>query len=55
MSEEKKKKDVLVVRELPAQPVNKYLGEDGIEYDLITVEEAIKEILITVRDLNKRL
>jgi len=55
MSEEKKKKDVLVVKELPAQPVNKYLGEDGIEYDLIPIEEAIKEILITVRDLNKRL
>jgi hypothetical protein len=55
MSEEKKKKDILVVKELPAQPVNKYIGDDGIEYDLIPVEEALKEILVIVRKLDSKL
>lgn len=42
--EEEKKTDLLIVNELPQVPVRKYTGEDGTEYDLMTITEALKEI-----------
>jgi len=49
MTEEK----LLVVTELPTQKVNKAIGEDGNEYTLVTANEALKEILESVRDIKK--
>lgn len=45
----------IVVPELPNQPVNRIIGEDGKEYLLITRDEAIAEILEKVRKLDKLL
>lgn len=52
MSEEKKN-DFLIVTELPNVPVNKIQGDDGKEYDLVTLTDAIKEILQAVREIKK--
>lgn len=47
--------DYLVVPELPQVPVRKVEGNDGKEYDLVTLTEAVKEILDIVRELKKGL
>ena len=50
---EKAEEKLLVVSELPQAPMRKVQGEDGKLYNLITKEEAILEILETVRELKK--
>ena len=50
---EEKKNDFLVVTELPQIPLREYQHESGETYDLLTLTEAIKEILIRVRNLEK--
>jgi len=63
MAEEKEvsnKKEVkvtktLVVEQLPTQAVNKALDEKGNEFDLITRDEAMTEILEAIRQLKKGL
>lgn len=47
----KDEKDFLVVPELPQVPTRNVEGNDGKEYNLITLSEAVKEILETVREL----
>jgi len=53
MTEKEKEEKLLVVSELPQAPMRKVQGEDGDVYNLITKEEAILEILETVRELKK--
>ena len=57
--EEKEKKEVepevLVVEKLLEQPIRSFVGEDGKEYTTLTRDEAISEILLTVRALKKLL
>lgn len=53
MVEIKKPNEVLVVNELPKSPIRAYEGEDGKVYDLITTNEAIKEILEGVRAIRR--
>lgn len=58
MTEEEKKKSVkekatLVVTQLPTEQVRNALGNDGKEYELVTIEEAITEILEKVRKLER--
>lgn len=43
-----------VVTELPQAPARQIRGEDGNVYDLVTQNEAIQEILESVRELLKR-
>jgi hypothetical protein len=43
----------LVVSELPQTQVRVVKAEDGKTYDLITTEEAVKEILETIRLISK--
>lgn len=43
----------LVVSKLPKQEVRSGLAEDGKQYDLITTDEAIQEILLKVREIHK--
>lgn len=50
---EEKKTDFLIVNELPQVPVKRYTGEDGTEYDLITITEALKEILKDIKEIKK--
>ena len=51
--EEKIKKSVLVVSELPTQQVRNAVDKDGNEYDVLTTEEALTEILSLVRQIKK--
>lgn len=50
-----KQNDFLVVKELPQQKVSTLITEDEKEIELITIEEAIGEILKVVRRLDKSL
>ena len=50
---EDNKKGILVVSELPTQQVRSGLDKDGNEYDLITIEEALTELLTHVRQIKK--
>lgn len=45
----------LVVEQYPTQPVNKALDEKGNEFNLITRDEAMTEILEIARELKKGL
>lgn len=45
--------EFIVVEEYPKQPVNEIEGTDGKRYSLITRDEALTEILNTVRQLKK--
>lgn len=56
MTEEKenKEKKILVVQQLPTTPVRDVKDEEGNEFDCVTVEEALTEILTTVRDIKKQ-
>ena len=51
--EEKKQKKVLAVAELPVETIRSYKDEKGNEYELILNQEAITEILETVREIKK--
>ena len=57
MTEEKEKKivnkEVLVVAQLPQQAVREAVMEDGKEYSILTIEEALAEILNSVRHIEK--
>lgn len=61
MSREKKEKEidnemeVRVLRELPTQEITKAKDENGIEYELITIEDALKEILVKIREIHEAL
>ena len=46
---------VLVVAQLPTQPTNRVKDESGAEYNLVTIEEALTEILEIARQLKKGL
>jgi len=46
-------KETLVVRELPQQPVKEAVTEEGKAYTLITIEEALTEILTSIREIKK--
>ena len=48
-----KERDWVVVTELPNVPTRVVEGSDGKEYELITLTEAVKEILEIVRELKK--
>jgi hypothetical protein len=49
------KRDFIVVNELPTQPVKNVIGEDGVQYEILTSNDALKEILESVRELKKLL
>ena len=51
--QEKQENDFLIVPELPQTPVRVIEGEEGKKYDLITTQEALKEILESVREIKK--
>jgi len=48
-------KDLVVVNELPTQELKEIVGEDGTVYEVVTAQEALKEILEKVRDIHKAL
>jgi hypothetical protein len=50
---DKKEIDFLIVSELPQVPVRQYTDEEGKEYSLITLTEAVKEILEGMREMKK--
>ncbi len=50
---EEKKNDFIVVNELPSIQTRNATTQEGSEYDLITTNEAIKEILEIARELRK--
>lgn len=50
---EEKKSDFIVVPELPQVATRTVQGEDGKLYELITLTEAVKEILEHVREIRK--
>jgi len=52
---EEKVVKTLVVQQLPTEQIKKVIGDDGIEYNLLTIEEAISEILEVVKQLKKGL
>ncbi len=51
MAEEKNELGIVV--ELPQVPTRTIEGSDGKKYELVTLTEAVKEILETVRELKK--
>ena len=55
MPEEKEVKEeapeLLVVRELPTTQVRNAEGDNGKRYDLVTIEEAVTEILKLAREI----
>ena len=53
MVEDKKEIKILVVKELPQEPMRLVKGEDGSEYNLITIEEAIMNIMEDVKQIKK--
>jgi hypothetical protein len=53
MTEKEKQEKELVVTELPSQQVRTVIGENGEAYKLITINEAIQEILESVRELKR--
>jgi len=48
------KPQILVVAQLPTQAV-RIAEQDGVQYELIPIEEAMTEILQTVRHIKKSL
>ena len=53
MTEDKKEIDFLIVPELPQVQTRQYVDEEGKEYSLITLTEAVKEILEGIREMKK--
>lgn len=51
--EMEKESDWLVVPDLPQIPTRRIEASDGKEYELVTLTEAVKEILERVRRLEK--
>lgn len=52
-AQEVKVEEFEVVKELPTTQARKIMTSEGQVVDLITTEEAIKEILILVKELKK--
>jgi hypothetical protein len=52
---EKEQKNWVIVTELPSIQTREVEASDGKTYELITSNEALKEILETVRELKKEL
>lgn len=52
---EEKQKDIIVVNEMPKQEVTSIIDKEGKEYDLVTTEQALTEILQGIRKLTKGL
>jgi hypothetical protein len=52
-NKEKEIEKTLVVKDLPQTQIRRVTGEDGNEYNLVTVEEAITEILEKITELSK--
>jgi hypothetical protein len=54
--EETKEKTLLVMDELPTRPYRDHVDEGtGNEYEIITTQEALTEILSKVRELHKKI
>ena len=58
MAEEKKeavkpKVNLQVVAQLPTQNIRTYKDEDGKEHEFITIEEALSELLTSIREIKK--
>jgi len=53
MAEKEQEEKLLVVSELPQVQTRKVQGDDGNIYNLTKTNEAIQEILETVRELKK--
>lgn len=49
-----KEKDFVIVNELPTVPVKTIPTESGEEIEVITVAEALKEILVAVRKIENK-
>lgn len=45
--------EIIVVKELPQQQINEVVTEDGKVIPVLTTEEAIKEILLSIRKIAK--
>lgn len=43
----------LVVNELPVETIRDYIDNDGNEFKLITIQEALTEILEAIREIKK--
>jgi len=55
MPKEKEERKIAVVSELPNVPTRIAVGDDKEEYELITRDEALTEILQTTRELKEKL
>lgn len=53
MVEQKSDKETLVVAQLPQQVVTEATTEDGKSYNLVTIEQALTEILNDIRHIKK--
>lgn len=56
MVEEKKKeivREILVMTEMPKQEVRMLTDKDGKEYEVISIEEALSEIVNNIRIIKK--
>ena len=53
IKEEKTKKGILVVSELPTQQIRTLVDKDANEYEVLTIEEALTELLTHVRQIKK--
>ena len=51
--EEKNKKGVLVVSELPTQQLRSLVDKEGTEYDVLTIDEALTELVNNIRQIKK--
>ena len=47
--------NILVVAQLPTQPTNMVRDEKGVEYTLVTTEEALTEMLDILKQLKRGL
>jgi len=54
MAEKEVEKKLVVVQELPTQALRE-LEQDGVQYECVTINEALTEILDIVRKLNKKI
>jgi len=53
--EDKKEINFLVYRDVPKQEIRKFTDDDGKEYEVLTVEEALTEILTKITEIHKAL
>ena len=53
--EEKKETNFLIVKDLPKQEIRKFTDDEGKEYEVLTIEEALTEILTKVTEIHKAL